>query len=657
MVVAIQQYNSSSENRSNNGEHCCNGYIATDVYTNIPHTQIYKTANNNTANGTSCGIDEPSESRNEHSEDRYKVDDVKTNEEICHQILDRKSSQTEYDTFTDKSMCYDTNTKEIDDIDIVIFKDNGEQDVGFMVVPTGTKVTDIEGNHRTVLAASFPYQTTHEADKCAHERFDTVQRIINVSAQSQYQNARMATKKSNSNMCDLREKREHGRNITNTFFNDMPKEDRKDSYFADDVEQTRETDEINANNNENPVSSEHMVVTLKSKEVKQVRQNATPKTAELCTPKRMNDQTPQTAKTQRSIHRAHKIEPTTARYSTNKNVFSQSKSFETIGNKNRDTATNRTPRRENSYRKDTRLSGSIKHPLDPPKRTESYVQDRQPNSYTREITRENTRERSISGNQGDVSKVKRVVVSVKTGAVETKSDHSPTRPMSNIGVAKKKARYQAKPIIILKKGQDISEILAELENRINMNAEIEEEYKSQHQMYTILKPSQTLIPEMERKQMRNSVKISKSQNSIQPVDCRYNNGNRTREHYHRVSAVDGRYVNALDRHAKQSPYGRRRKHRKNTIVPKTQMEVYQRMIEGGQLRSKFSRYKTEGLKELKLTEELHKGTFAVKYKVRSNTLPRVAIFIALKLCLISNYTLYKTCKNRHVFNSHLQTST
>ena len=50
-------------------------------------------------------------------------------------------------------------------------------------------------------------------------------------------------------------------------------------------------------------------------------------------------------------------------------------------------------------------------------------------------------------------------------------------------------------------------------------------------------------------------------------------------------------------------------------VPKTQMEVLQSLIKAGQLKSVFSKWKTEALKRIKFVEELHNGTFAIKYKV------------------------------------------
>lgn len=59
----------------------------------------------------------------------------------------------------------------------------------------------------------------------------------------------------------------------------------------------------------------------------------------------------------------------------------------------------------------------------------------------------------------------------------------------------------------------------------------------------------------------------------------------------------------------------RKKRQCKMKIPKTEMEIYQRQIETGQLRSMFSRYKTEGLRFLKLKEVLHKGTFSTKYKV------------------------------------------
>lgn len=58
---------------------------------------------------------------------------------------------------------------------------------------------------------------------------------------------------------------------------------------------------------------------------------------------------------------------------------------------------------------------------------------------------------------------------------------------------------------------------------------------------------------------------------------------------------------------------RANKNQKNKL-PKSRITIFQRYIETGQLRSKLSHYKTEGLKNIKLIEELHAGTFSTKYK-------------------------------------------
>lgn len=62
----------------------------------------------------------------------------------------------------------------------------------------------------------------------------------------------------------------------------------------------------------------------------------------------------------------------------------------------------------------------------------------------------------------------------------------------------------------------------------------------------------------------------------------------------------------------------RKKKRQNKMKGKTQksnMEVYQRQLETGQMKSMISYYKTESLRNIKIIEHLHKGIYRTMYKV------------------------------------------
>ncbi|KAL4233647.1 hypothetical protein ACF0H5_008329 [Mactra antiquata] len=69
---------------------------------------------------------------------------------------------------------------------------------------------------------------------------------------------------------------------------------------------------------------------------------------------------------------------------------------------------------------------------------------------------------------------------------------------------------------------------------------------------------------------------------------------------------------------KQKKQIRKRK-RQNKVkgkILKSDMEIYQRQIETGQLWSMISRYKTESLRNVRLIEQIHKGTYRTMYKAR-----------------------------------------
>ncbi|XP_060584176.1 3-phosphoinositide-dependent protein kinase B-like [Ruditapes philippinarum] len=81
-----------------------------------------------------------------------------------------------------------------------------------------------------------------------------------------------------------------------------------------------------------------------------------------------------------------------------------------------------------------------------------------------------------------------------------------------------------------------------------------------------------------------------------------------------IDATDAKLVEDRREKEKQRKKLVRKKQRRNKQkTPKTDIEIFQKQIETGQLRSMFSRYKTEGLKCLQLQKLLHKGTFSTKY--------------------------------------------
>lgn len=356
---------------------------------------------------------------------------------------------------------------------------------------------------------------------------------------------------------------------------DTPEEEKvewkgnKTKNFKDSKAQTKET---NINNNEN--LSTPQIATSES--VHYPRRNVD----DCRTPKRVHFQSPK-PRTPRSVHRAHKIDSDEPRHRR----CVHSRSSESLNNRNTPKTTGSKDGNSENRSTPTINRGQLHKSASPTNNNK--------NKYKKEFD--------------DADKVTTTQQEQRKGRnVSYKDRNSPSK--KHYSSRTEKARYPERQVIILKKGQDITAALADRENQENIKAEKE---KMQAPKLTILKPDQSSIPENERKQMRRSVQISKSQNSIKPVD----------------SWKDGSYRSKSTVSVKDSPDNvpdeksrkQRRNRKKNKKAPRTQMELFQRLIETGQLRSKFSRYKTEGLKGLQLIEEIHKGTFAVRYKVGSFT--------------------------------------
>lgn len=320
--------------------------------------------------------------------------------------------------------------------------------------------------------------------------------------------------------------------------------------------------ETNANNNENLLTRDKQVTdethTFHSLHADDLR-----------TPKRVHFQTPK-ARTPHTVPRAHKIDTEKGR--ARRDQYTPSRSPENV----------------------SKIRGS-----DTSRRIGDFPGSR---THTREM------KTSCNTEKG------RQQIKSGHGNTSNRSDGKESSPKSSAY----RQRCPQKQVIILKKGQDISSLLAERENKENLRKEKDEqEDVEQQKMYTILRPDQSIIPEKDRKQMRSSVQISKSQNSIKASTGITQETPEASENYKSRSTVSANDVQDNGDCSKQKFKGskRRKKANKTKNGPKTQKELFQRYIETGQLRSKFSRYKTEGLRELRLLEELHKGTFAVKYKV------------------------------------------
>lgn len=118
----------------------------------------------------------------------------------------------------------------------------------------------------------------------------------------------------------------------------------------------------------------------------------------------------------------------------------------------------------------------------------------------------------------------------------------------------------------------------------------------------------------------DSTKLKKSiQGSASHTCTSTSTDNKARTALRSKSTIDAADVKLVDEKREKEKLRKklsRKKQRRNKHkTPKTELEIYQKQIETGQLRSMFSRYKTEGLKCLELQELLHKGTFCSKYKV------------------------------------------
>jgi hypothetical protein len=135
------------------------------------------------------------------------------------------------------------------------------------------------------------------------------------------------------------------------------------------------------------------------------------------------------------------------------------------------------------------------------------------------------------------------------------------------------------------------------------------------------------IRENANNQMKNNDTDANKQKQIVQTSVSHTNTSSTdndarisRRSKSTIDATDAKLVEDRREKEKQRKKLVRKKQRRNKQkTPKTDIEIFQKQIETGQLRSMFSRYKTEGLKCLQLQKLLHKGTFSTKYTVLFNS--------------------------------------
>ncbi|KAH3729615.1 uncharacterized protein LOC127853091 isoform X1 [Dreissena polymorpha] len=181
---------------------------------------------------------------------------------------------------------------------------------------------------------------------------------------------------------------------------------------------------------------------------------------------------------------------------------------------------------------------------------------------------------------------------------------------------------EVKQITILKKVHEDTNILHEPQKSSpETNTETVEEAVSEPIFY----PELTNLREV-----GSSVYISKSQSTVRdgPADD-------TRRSRSSVTSTDD--VREEQSKHKQKQARKRRRSLKDKKPAKSQMVILQKTISSGQLRSKVSRYKTEGLVNIKLIEKIHEGVFTERFRATYQNKQVVLTMIAKKdACLIDD---------------------
>ena len=111
-------------------------------------------------------------------------------------------------------------------------------------------------------------------------------------------------------------------------------------------------------------------------------------------------------------------------------------------------------------------------------------------------------------------------------------------------------------------------------------------------------------------EIRSSVQVNRTQNVIKFVRSKCANVGNNKVLNERT--LD----NSPNKNGAKIDENQTKKRKKPSRKPRTEQEVLQRQIETGQLRSKVSRYKTEGLRNIRILELIGTGFFGNKYKVR-----------------------------------------
>ncbi|XP_053397107.1 uncharacterized protein LOC123551660 isoform X2 [Mercenaria mercenaria] len=213
---------------------------------------------------------------------------------------------------------------------------------------------------------------------------------------------------------------------------------------------------------------------------------------------------------------------------------------------------------------------------------------------------------------------KPVLQNMQKPSSHVSSSESDLRKYPDRGNARRADKWQRqlpadKKITILQRGCDISTaheksyIIKDRDSKGNKN----DSFSKFPKLKTEINQNQ---PERGSKNLRNTpVQISSS--NINTTSSSVNNESRARRSKSSIDADGARQLEEKKEKERQRKKLARRKQRKyKHRTPKTELEIFQQQIETGQLRSMFSRYKTEGLKCLVMQKLLHKGTFSNKYK-------------------------------------------